>query len=80
MVTLALSPDELETLTRIVGERFLNEPVDPRWADSVRLLLEKLRTARPGEPTSRHLRSRHGSVWTIGNPRRPGLTWRKGMW
>ena len=47
MVTLALSPDELETLTRIVGERFLNEPVDPRWADSIRLLLEKLRTARP---------------------------------
>ena len=50
-VTLALSPDELEMLTRIVGERFFNEPVDPRWADSVRLLLEKLRTARAGVPT-----------------------------
>jgi nucleotide-binding universal stress UspA family protein len=51
MVTLALAPDELETLTRIVGERFYNEPVDPRWADSVRLLLEKLRTARTGAST-----------------------------
>jgi nucleotide-binding universal stress UspA family protein len=45
-VTLALSPDELEMLARIVGERFYNEPVDPRWADPVRVLLEKLRTAR----------------------------------
>jgi nucleotide-binding universal stress UspA family protein len=45
-VTLLLSADELEMLTRIVGERFYNEAVDPRWAEPVRLLLEKLRTAR----------------------------------
>lgn len=52
-VTLSLSPDELTLLTRIVGERFYNEPVDPRRADPTRLLLEKLRTARvPSTPTA----------------------------
>jgi nucleotide-binding universal stress UspA family protein len=47
-ITLSLSADELEILTRVVGERFYNEAVDPRWAQSVRLLLEKLRAARAG--------------------------------
>lgn len=46
-VTLSLSADELEILKRAVGERFYNEAVDPRSAEPVRLLLEKLRTARP---------------------------------
>lgn len=49
-VTLSLSTDELEILTRAVGKQFLDEPVDPRRAEPVRLLLEKLRTARAGAP------------------------------
>ena len=47
-VTLSLSTDELEILTRAVAKQFFDEPVDPRWAEPVRLLLEKLRTARAG--------------------------------
>lgn len=46
-VTISFSPDELALLTRVLGERFNDEPVDPRWAEPTRLLLEKLRTARP---------------------------------
>ena len=49
-VTLSLSPDELEILKRVIGERFYSEPVDPRYAEPVRLLLEKLRTAGAGAP------------------------------
>ena len=45
---LSLSADELEILTRTVGKQFYDEPIDPRWAEPVRLLLEKLRTARAG--------------------------------
>jgi hypothetical protein len=47
-VSLLLSADELEILTRAVGKQFLDEPVDPRWAEPVRHLLEKLRAARAG--------------------------------
>ena len=48
MVTMPLTAEELEILTRTVGKQFYDEPVDPRWAEPVRLLLEKLRTARAG--------------------------------
>ena len=47
-VTLSLSADELEILTRAIGKQFLDEPVDPRWTEPVRLLLERLRSARAG--------------------------------
>ena len=47
-VTVSLTADELEILTRAVGKQFLDEPVDPRWTEPVRLMLEKLRTARAG--------------------------------
>jgi nucleotide-binding universal stress UspA family protein len=47
-VSLLLSADELETLTRIVAKQFFDEPVEPGRADPIRLLLEKLRTARAG--------------------------------
>jgi nucleotide-binding universal stress UspA family protein len=47
-VTLSLTADELEILTRAVAKQFFDEPVEPRWAEPVRLLLEKLRTARAG--------------------------------
>jgi nucleotide-binding universal stress UspA family protein len=52
-VTVSLSEDELTLLISVVGERFHNEPVDPRWAEPTRLLLEKLRAARaaPGATT-----------------------------
>jgi nucleotide-binding universal stress UspA family protein len=50
-VALSLLPDELTLLTRIVGERFYNDAVDPRSAEPTRLLLEKLRTAQT-TPTS----------------------------
>jgi nucleotide-binding universal stress UspA family protein len=53
-VTLSLSADELEILTRTVGKQFYDEPVDPRWAEPVRLLLEKLRTARAGVSAQAH--------------------------
>lgn len=46
--TLLLSADELEILTRTVGRRFLDEPIDPHWAEPVRVLFEKLRAARAG--------------------------------
>jgi nucleotide-binding universal stress UspA family protein len=49
-VMLSLSAEELELVTRAVGRQFLDEPVDPRWAEPVRVLLEKLRTARAGAP------------------------------
>jgi hypothetical protein len=45
LVTFSLSPDELTLLTRIVGERFYNEPANSRTAEQIRHLLEKLRTA-----------------------------------
>jgi nucleotide-binding universal stress UspA family protein len=45
-IALSLSVDELEILKRAVGDRFHNEPVDPRSAEPTRQLLEKLRTAR----------------------------------
>jgi nucleotide-binding universal stress UspA family protein len=45
-VTVSLSADELMLLISVVGDRFHNEPVDPRWAEPTRLLLEKLRAAR----------------------------------
>jgi nucleotide-binding universal stress UspA family protein len=47
-ITLSLSADELEMLERAVGDRSSNEPVDPRSAEPVRRLLEKLRAARAG--------------------------------
>jgi nucleotide-binding universal stress UspA family protein len=52
-VTVSLSGDELTLPISVVGERFHNEPVDPRWAEPTRLLLEKLRAARaaPGATT-----------------------------
>jgi nucleotide-binding universal stress UspA family protein len=53
-VTVSLSADELEILTRAVGARFYDEPVDPRWAEPIRLLLEKLRTARAGAAANAH--------------------------
>lgn len=62
-VTLSFSPDELQMLTKAVGERFYNEPVDPRWAEPVRLLLEKLRTARAG-----------ASEQTASTPRAPAVS------
>jgi hypothetical protein len=49
-VMLSLSAEELEIVTRAVGKQFLDEPVDPRWAEPVRVLLEKLRTSRAGAP------------------------------
>jgi nucleotide-binding universal stress UspA family protein len=49
-VMLSLSAEELELVTRAVGRQFLDEPVDPRWAEPARVLLEKLRTARAGAP------------------------------
>jgi len=45
-VSLPLSPAELDLLTWTLGQRFHNEPVDPRWAEPARVLLEKLRKAR----------------------------------
>jgi nucleotide-binding universal stress UspA family protein len=63
-VMVSLSADELEILTRAVGKQFLDEPVDPRRAEPIRLVLEKLRTARPGsdEParSSRHAAAASG--------------------
>jgi nucleotide-binding universal stress UspA family protein len=47
-VTLSLTADELEIVTRAVGKGFYDLPVDPRRAEPTRLLLEKLRTARGG--------------------------------
>jgi hypothetical protein len=41
-------------LTRTVGKQFYDEPVDPRWAEPVRLLLEKLRTARAAVSAQAH--------------------------
>jgi nucleotide-binding universal stress UspA family protein len=49
-IAIALSATELEMLTKVVGERFHNEPVDPRSAEPVRRLLEKLRAARAVPP------------------------------
>jgi nucleotide-binding universal stress UspA family protein len=45
-IAVSLSADELTLLISVVGEHFHNEPVDPRWAEGTRLLLEKLRAAR----------------------------------
>jgi nucleotide-binding universal stress UspA family protein len=52
-IALSLTADELTLITRVLGERFHNEPVDPRWAEPTRLLLEKLRAVRaaPASPT-----------------------------
>jgi len=47
-VRFSLSPDELQTLKRAVGERFFNETANPSTAESVRLLLEKLQAADAG--------------------------------
>jgi nucleotide-binding universal stress UspA family protein len=46
-ITLTFSPEELEILTRAVGDRFFNAPVDAHQTDAIRVLLERLRTARP---------------------------------
>lgn len=46
-ITLLLTPDELELLTRVLGQQFHLQPVDPRRAEPMRALLEKLRRARP---------------------------------
>ena len=45
---LGLTAGELDLLTWTLGARFHSEPVDPRWADEARVLLEKLRKARGG--------------------------------
>ncbi|MCC7366939.1 MAG: universal stress protein [Chloroflexi bacterium] len=45
-VTVALTPEELNTLILALGERFHSEPVDPRYAETTRELLAKLRAAR----------------------------------
>ncbi|MGE3268770.1 MAG: universal stress protein [Chloroflexota bacterium] len=45
-IALSLSREELDTLILALGDRFHKEPVDPRNAEPIRLLLEKLRTAR----------------------------------
>ena len=47
-ITLSLSADDLAMLERAVDDRFSNEPVDPRSAEPVRRLREKLRAARAG--------------------------------
>ena len=52
MITMTFSPDELEILTRAVGDRFFNAPVDVHQTDAIRVLLERLRTARPAHPPS----------------------------
>lgn len=46
LTVVALSADELALLLRALGQQFHNEPVDPRWAEPARVLLEKLRKAR----------------------------------
>lgn len=53
--TLTVSLDELDLLVQAVGDRFHNQPVDPRQAESTRRLLEKLRAARgaPAAPVPR---------------------------
>jgi nucleotide-binding universal stress UspA family protein len=52
MITMTFSPEELEILTRAVGDRFFNAPVDAHQTDAIRVLLEKLRTARPAHAPS----------------------------
>jgi len=51
-ITMEFSPEELEILTRSVGDRFFNAPVDPKQTDAMRILLERLRTARPAQASS----------------------------
>lgn len=46
-ITMTFSPEELEILTRAVGEWCFNAPVDAYQTDGIRALLERLRTARP---------------------------------
>lgn len=46
-IEVSLTQEDLTLLIRTIGERFYDEPVDPARAQSMRTLLEKLRTARP---------------------------------
>jgi nucleotide-binding universal stress UspA family protein len=46
-ISLTLAPEELDELILALGDRFHNEPVDPRYAGRTRQLLAKLRAARP---------------------------------
>lgn len=50
VVTLSLTTDEREALKRALGERLFNEPVDPRWVEPLRSILERLRTSSPESP------------------------------
>jgi nucleotide-binding universal stress UspA family protein len=43
---ISLSFNELETLIASIGERFHEEPVDPRYAEPTQALLARLRAAR----------------------------------
>jgi nucleotide-binding universal stress UspA family protein len=52
-VALALTVGELEAVTRAVARQLYDEPADPRWVEPLRLLLEKLRTARAGASAQR---------------------------
>ena len=49
-IMMALTGEELDILTRALGDRFFNAPVDPKQTDPMRVLLEKLRTARASVP------------------------------
>lgn len=52
-ITMALTGEEIEILTRALGDRFFNAPVDPKQTDAMRILLERLRTARASVPAAR---------------------------
>jgi hypothetical protein len=52
-IMMALTGEELDILTRALGDRFFNAPVDPKQTDPMRILLEKLRTARASVPAAR---------------------------
>jgi nucleotide-binding universal stress UspA family protein len=45
-IAMTFTPEELEILTRAVGDRYFNAPVDPKLTDPTHDLLERLRTAR----------------------------------
>jgi nucleotide-binding universal stress UspA family protein len=68
-ISLNVTEDELAMLIQAVGQRFFTEPVDPRWSEPVRRLLDKLRAARSmtGEPRQ----TVSGQARSNGAPRVP---------
>lgn len=52
-ITMTFTAQEMEILTRAVGDRYFNTPVDPKLTDPTHDLLERLRTARPPASSSR---------------------------